>query len=42
MEDTILKFDRDWEIIKEKFLSDMPEEEREAFLTIIIKSAVYN
>lgn len=39
--DDVLIYDRDWEIIKEA-LSFLPEEERDAVLTAMVKMAVYN
>lgn len=40
MENDVLVYDRDWEIIKET-LDFIPEDEREAFLLLIVKTAVY-
>ena len=40
--DNIMNYDRDWEEIKEKFCSMIPEERRNDFLEDIIKVAVYN
>ena len=40
--DSILSYERDWEEIKEKFCSMIPEEQRDDFLEDIVKVAVYN
>lgn len=42
MEETVLLYDRDWEIIKKTQLSFLPEDKRDAFLETIVKLAVYN
>mgnify|MGYP000863928126 CR=1 FL=1 len=42
MSEEVLNFDRDGDIIKEKCLNFLAEEERDAFLTRMVKLAVYN
>ena len=41
-DDTVLVFDRDWDEIKEKYLSFIPEQQRDDLLEIIVRSLVYN
>jgi hypothetical protein len=42
MEELVLDYDRDWEIIKKTQLSFIPEDQRDAFLEMMVKLAVYN
>ena len=39
---TILDYDRDWDEIKEKYLSSIPEQQRDDLLELIVRMAVYN
>jgi hypothetical protein len=42
MEETVLVYERDWEIIKETQLAFVDEDQRDALLESIVKMAVYN
>ncbi|MFZ7134257.1 MAG: hypothetical protein ACOWWR_18070 [Eubacteriales bacterium] len=42
MEKPVLDYDRDWEIIKNTQLEFIDEKERDAFLEILVRVAVYN
>ena len=40
--DTVLEYDRDWDEIKERFLSFIPEQQRDDLLELIVRTAIYN